>query len=63
MFGKAFKNLMHEMFVHLLRINASVKRVVLCLSMPNNLKIRIGLVFSSIGLKMTELEGFSSVCS
>jgi hypothetical protein len=29
--GKVFKNLRHEMVVHLLRINASVKRVVLCL--------------------------------
>jgi hypothetical protein len=29
--GKVFKNLRHEMFVHLLRNNASDKRVILCL--------------------------------
>jgi hypothetical protein len=45
-YGKVFKNLRHEMFVHLLRINASVKRVALCLMMNYNLKIAVELVLA-----------------
>jgi hypothetical protein len=43
------------MYVHILRMNPSVKRVVLCLQMQNNLKNYNGIDFRKIGLKMTEL--------
>jgi hypothetical protein len=53
--GKVFKNLRHEMFVHLLRNNASDKRVILCLKMQKNLKITMAMrfVFCAIRQKMS----------
>jgi hypothetical protein len=53
-YGKVCKNLRH-----FLRINACVKRVVLCLQMQNNLKITMGLVLTQSDKKWCIRELYS----
>jgi hypothetical protein len=42
--GKYFKNLKYEMYLHVSKTIGTVKGVVLCLYMHNNLKITLALV-------------------
>jgi hypothetical protein len=55
------KNLSYEMCVRLLGINDSVKRVVSCLKMQNNLKITMDLVLAQSEQKQ-ELNSSETRC-